>query len=297
MPITITATPAVNPGGVRTANHFGVGEVITLAAAIAPAPPRPPVWRWDVTSGADRGHFSASGNQARLILLSVSDGSMSIRVRNTWDDSQATLTITIVAPSNWSMGPPQYLFHLGGMAHAAFRAAVQVRNNHNVSFDNLEMREGNAMPERMGRYITDNVNANNHHHATFNLASNWIGIGAARANLGLQAAASPNHVAIAIDRVGSHPFGPPFTAGGNAITGSFTWRIPWTYRLAIPVASLVDIHGAPIQAPDAGIRQANNVVTHLESLNGNSMTISKGGQAVTYNATQAGVGNAATFNA
>lgn len=292
MPITITATPVVNPGGARTANHFGVGEIINLTAAIAPVPARTPVWRWDVTSGADRGHLSFNGNRARVILFSLSNGTMTVRVRNTWDDTHATLNLTIVAPSNWSLGPPQYRFHLAGMAHAAFRAAVQVQNTHHVSFDNLEMREGNAMPERTGRYVTANVNANNHHGATFALAADWINIGASRANHGLQAAASGGHIALAIDRVGSHSWGPPFTENGT-----FKWRIPWTYRLSIPVGQRVDVNGAPVQIPDPGNRQADNVVTHQETLAGNQMTIAKGGQTVAYTAVQPAVGNAATFNA
>ena len=85
------------------------------------------------------------------------------------------------------------------MAHAAFRAAVQIQNQDNVAFDNLEMREGNAMPQRTGRYVTDNINNNNHHQATFGLNVNWINIGNSRANVGLQAAASPGCIAIGID--------------------------------------------------------------------------------------------------
>ena len=292
MPITITPIPVVNPPGIRTPNHFGVGEVVNLNATIVPAPAHTPIWRWDVTLGADRGHFSWNGNQARIIIFSLSDGTMTVRVRNSWDNTQATLTLTIVAPNHWSLGPPAYLFHEANRAHAAFRAAVQVQNNNHVSFDNLEMREGNAMPLRTGRYVTANVNANNHHHATFNLAANWINIGAARTNAALQAVASAGHVAIAIDRVGSHAWGPPFNENGT-----FTWRIPWTYRLSIPVGQRQDIFGNAVAAPNLGIRQAQNVVTHVETLAGNQMTISKGGQARTYTALQPGVGNAAGFNA
>lgn len=291
MPITVTATPVVNVVG-RTVNNFGIGEVIDFRAAVAPAPARTPVWRWDVTAGADLGHFSFNGDRARLVLLTLNGGTMTVKVRNAMDDSQALVNLTIVAPANWSMGPIQYRFHLPGMAHAAFRAAVQVQNNANVSFDNLEMREGNAMPERSGRYVTDNVNANNHHGATFGLAANWINIGTQRANAGLQAAASPGCIAIAIDRVGSHAWGAPFTSNG-----SFTWRIPWTYRLNIPLAQLVDVDGNAVQAPDRGFRQMTNVVTHNENLVGNSMTISKGGQSLTYTAAQPVQGNAAMFNA
>jgi len=294
MPITITETPVVNPGGARTAHHFGIGEIIDLTAAIAPAPvgARPPIWRWAVTSGADRGHFSFNGNQARVILFSMSGGTMTIQVRNTWDDMQATLNLTIVAPINWSLGPIQYRYHEAGHAHAAFRAAVQVQNNHNVSFDNLEMREGNAKPIPKGRYATEGVNTNFHHAQTFALRDRWINIGTSRLDAALQAAASAGNIAIEIDRVGSHVWGPPFNENGT-----FTWRIPWTYRLNIPVAQAVDVNGTAVQIPDPGIRQVNNVVTHLEQLVGNQMTMSKGGRTQPYTAATAAVGNYATFNA
>jgi hypothetical protein len=57
------------------------------------------------------------------------------------------------------------------------------------------------MPQRQGRYISDNINANNHHGATFGLAANWLNIRAQRANAGLQAAATPGNIAIEIDSV------------------------------------------------------------------------------------------------
>lgn len=291
MPITITATPTVNVVG-RTANHFGIGETIRLTAAVVPAPPRTPVFRWEVTSGRDQAHFSSNGNRARIILLGLNGGSMTVRVRNAWDDAEATLTLTIVAPTNWSLGAPTYRYHEAGRAHAAFRAPVQVQNTHNVSFDNVEMREGNARPERTGRYITENVNAGNHHGATFPLAATWVSIRAARANANLQNAASAGYIALAIDRVSSYGWGGPFNQNGT-----FGWRIPWTYRLQIPVADCVDVDGNAVALPDPGFRQVNNVVVHQETLTGNQMTISKGGQTLTYTAVQAAVGNAVAFNA
>ena len=207
MPVTITTTPVVNIIG-RTANHFGVGEVVDLHSAIVPAPVMTPAWRWDVTMGRDLGNFSYNGGHARVIFLGLAGGTMTIRARNALDNAEATIDLTIEAPKKWSIGPIQYRFHLPNCAHAAFRAAVQVENLHNVSFDNIEMREGNAMPQRMGRYILDNINLNNHHQATFGLHANWINLGNSRLNAPLQAAASPRHLAIAIDRVGSYSFGP-----------------------------------------------------------------------------------------
>jgi hypothetical protein len=83
---------------------------------------------------------------------------------------------------------------------------------------------------------------------------------------------------------------------GQALTGTFTWRIPWTYRLRIPANQCVDVNGTAVQLGVPAFRQANNVVTHLETLTGNQMTVSKGGQTRTYNSTQAAVGTTAGFN-
>jgi hypothetical protein len=135
MPITITATPVVAVAG-RAANHFGVGENVDLQVTVIPAPAMM-IWSWSVTMGSDFGRFSSVGNQARVILLALAGGTMTIQAKNNLDNSQATISLTIVDPRDWSLGPIQY--HLANMAHAAFRAAVQVQNQHNVSFDNLEM--------------------------------------------------------------------------------------------------------------------------------------------------------------
>ena len=283
MAITLTATAAAVVAG-RVANHFGIGEVINLTATIAPAPVLT-IWNWTVTSGADRAHFSHNGNQARIIVFGLSGGTISVRVKNMGDNQETTLNLTIVAPTVWSLGPRYHDYHVTGFAHSAFRAVVQVQNNNNVSFDNLEMREGNAIPIRTGRYVTANVNANNHHGATFPLSANWLRIGTQRAIAALQAHASPGNIAIGSDQVGSHQWGPPFNEDGT-----FTWRIPWTYRLSIPVGSRVDIRGAAVTVPDAGNRQANNVVEHVETLVGSQMTMTKGGQTATYTAAQASVG-------
>ena len=285
MPITITATPVVNMVG-RNANHFGVGEIVDLQVAVAPAPVMTPAWRWDVTMGGDLGHFSYNGNHARVILFALAGGTMTVRVRNALDNSQVTVNLTIVDPSNWSLGPSQYNYHEAGMAHAAFRAAMQVHNQYNVSFDNLEVREGNARSQSTGRLAAPGV----HHNATFPLAANWFHIGNSRTNVGLQAAASPGHIAVAIDRVSSEAVGPPFGANGT-----FTWRIPWAYRLHFPVGQPQDVNGQVVQVPDRGNRQCNNVITHHENLVGNAMTISKGGRNFTYNAAMAAVGIAAAF--
>jgi hypothetical protein len=276
MPITITATPAVVVAG-RAANTFGIGEVIDFTAAVNPAPPRTPVFRWDLSEGADRGHFSSDGNRARLTIFSLSDGTITVRVKNAFDDTQATLTLNIVAPNECSLAQPHVVFHRQGYAEAGFKSRLRLRNRFNVSFNNLELREGNAPPIRTGRYLTDNRNPANH-PATFGLQANWIRVGDAMTDVALQNAVGPGYIGIATDSVRSIDWQPPFTQDGT-----FEWRIPWTYRVRVP--NPVDVRNTPINLPDRGDRQCNNVITHSEVLVGNRMTIRKGGQFANFAAT------------
>lgn len=290
MPVTVASVPAVVTVG-RQANCYGVGEIVDFTATVTGAPPAmPPIWSWAVVQGSDMVMFSSQGNRARAIFVALASGTVAIRAKNLADNAEQVLPLTVVAPSNWSLGPMFNQYHAAGQAHAGFRACVQVQNNQNVSFDNLEMREGNAIPGRTGRYVTANVNNNHHHGATFPLAADWIRIGDSRTVAAIQAHAAAGHIGIAIDRVGSYGWAPPFNENGT-----FTWRIPWTYRLAIPVAARVDVNGTPVQVPERANRQANNVITHQETLTGNQMTMSKGGQTLTYTAAQAAVGTQAAW--
>ena len=296
MAVTITTTPVVAVAG-RAANHFGMGEVVDLHAAAVPAPALTPAWRWDVTGGRDLGHFSFNGNHARAIFFAP--GTMSVRVRNALDDTQATIDLQIEAPTQWSLGPIQNRYHRHNFAHAAFRAAVQIANPNHVSLDNLEMREGNAMPQCTGRYVTDHVNLNAHHGATFGLHATWLNIGQMRAVVGLQAAAAPGHIALAIDRVGSHGSHPllPGFAGPPWPDGSFTWDIPWTYRLSIPAGQRQDVNGQAVQIPGVEHRKVGAIISHKEILVGSKMTIRKGGQSYSCYAADPDVGNHATWSA
>jgi len=295
MSIKIIAEPLVIING-RTANHFGIGEVVNLRINNELAPPRNqrrPVWRWDIITGSDLGNFSYLDDHARLVLLNLAGGSMTIRVKDVMNQDEAIIILTIEAPEKWSLGPIQYRYHAPNLAHAAFRAAIQIENSYNVSFDNIEMREGNALPQCLGRYKLEGINSNNHHNATYNLKTNWIDLGISRQNLALQAAADRNHLAIAIDRVSSSSFGPR-SGRPTWPDGSFTWDIPWTYRLSNK--NFKTINGNSIVIPDMGFRHIGVVITHKEILVGNKMTIRKGGQSYTCYANDPQVGDYNTWN-
>ncbi len=277
MPVTITQVPDT-PAPARAANSYGVGETITFTAADTGGGTA--IWKWSLSGPLGRGHFSSNGNRARLILFGFDDNDLTLTAKNTYNGAEASVTLHVFAPAGWSLGPHFNDYHVPGQAHAQFQAAAQFSNIHNVSFNNMEMREGNAMPERTGRYVSDNINVGNHHQQTFPLSAAWVCVRNSLANAALQLRASPNHIALAIDNVSSHGFSAPFTADGT-----FTWRIPWSYRITIPVAALIDVNGTAVSGIDMGLFKIGATIPHQEVLTGNRMTMSKGGQTLSYRST------------
>lgn len=222
-----TLTPSDNFSG-RNQDKYGIAEVINLNATISPAgitPAEVGGLQWAIDSGV--GTLSAvTGGGTATFNAGDSAGAVQMRLEILSGSSQGafkSLTKTIVVPSGGYMVqvPGTNIFHQQHTASAGFQGYSYILPK-DVSFKNLEIREGSALASSSGFYSTQNGDP----HAI----GPWIPVASCDIATGCTDST--------IDTVQSAPKGPPYS------DGDFLWPIPWEYRVgtAAPISYFTANH-------------------------------------------------------
>jgi len=315
MPIAITATAAPPRPG-RTANHFGVGEIVDLVCAIAPAPALKPAFKWAISSTSKDNKLSVNnGNasQARLILGGTVKETLRVTVTDSLSNTIGTLDLSIQVPEGLSLGPPYVQGHTQNTASAGFKSVMRFRNASNVNFANIELREGFSGAKASG-YLAFKAQDT---HGASQASHPWLRVFqpfpandpsnppiavAANAHCGV------GYEGFGFDRVASGCYGThhlnqgagkdgtpadnrPFREGGE-----FSMTFPWTFRVVIPAATR-DANNVVVNMP-ASSPVPGMWMVHKETLSANgTIRVEKGGQSVQYAFADASVNAAAIWPA
>jgi len=264
-PAPVTITPALTPldnfAG-RSKVRFGVGEQIKLGFTTNPLGRSAASFgglQWFVGSGSatvanDPGNTGTGtltcGDKAGAVVLELRTVSAPITVK-------ASKHLEVVAPTDAVMARAAGTgtFHRHGTASAGFDGEIFLRPM-DVSFIRTQFREGAAPYEATGSFAKKEVAVAdiNRGEIRHPILGNWIPV------LGGNSASGSKMNGQ--DTVRSATLNPPYAVG------TFTWNIPWYYR----VVGTLSEHRFTTAA-------------HHESVTATGqMTISKKGTTVTHNA-------------
>ena len=257
---TTVVTPADNFGG-RSLVRFGVGEVLTLSFATAPATQTAASFgglTWVLVKGT--GTLVNNPGNSGIATFTCDDvaGYITLELRTCAVPAIAKLTksFQVVAPTDARMArvPGSGTFHRQNTGSAGFHGEIFFEPR-DVSFRNLEFREGSAPFEATGSMNTIlSAGKNDIAGIRHPLMGTWLPL------LGGNIATGSK--VNGFDTVRTMTTSPPYAAG------TFTWNIPWLYRVI-----------------GRGRDHQFTIAAHSESIDATGQTtISKKGTAVTHNA-------------
>lgn len=225
----------------RTRKKLGVGEEVNLT--LKPASLPSPSWALAETPGTS----ALSPMTGVASTLTAGERACTPSTEATILGETVKIDFNVVEPSGMVMEryPGTGIRHTIGTASADFQARAYI-SPHDVSFTNIEVREGTCVATATG-FIGAIPGKNGEVHAN----GSWIGM--------MQGDALRPSLWAAIDTISTGDYQPPFGSGG-----SFMWPIPWLFRVG------------------GGAEKEFTIATHQESVTSTgATTISKGGISVT----------------
>ena len=224
----------------RKRKKLGVGEEVNLT--LKPASLPSPTWALGGTPGTPALNPLAGITS----LLTAGERACTPSTEATINGVTVKIDFEVVEPDGMVMErfPGTGIRHTNGTASTGFQARAYF-SPHDVSFINIEVREGTCLATATG-FIAAIPGKNGEVHAN----GAWIGV--------QQGNAQRPSLWSAIDTISTGDYLPPFSAG------TFNWPIPWLFRVA------------------GGNEKEFTIATHHESVTATgATTISKGGVSET----------------
>ena len=221
MPPTYTGvlTPVDNFSG-RNKVNFGVGEEINLTAKVAPTTTPATPMTWSVKSGSATVTNTGTTGIAKVKCGAVG-GAVVLELRKTTGDKAllGTQRLQVLAPTGAEFEKDGSDYHVKNTASAGFVGSIYLVPK-TVSFKWLEMREGAAPHEGTGCFAKREVSLKKlrtNSAVIHPIMGGWVDCLGATSAKGT-AVNGQDTVATII--------------GAWGAGGTFTWNIPWYYRVA-----------------------------------------------------------------
>ncbi len=236
-PYTISSTTDATVPTNQQRTKVGVGEIVFVT--LSPTPSGSVSW------AASAGSL-ASGTSSQVTWTAPDTGANPVTVTATVDGYNYVRTFNVVAPSGtfWERKPGTGIKHTYGLPSAGFQANTYLTPD-DVSFTRIETREQAVNAIATGYFSYENGDPHP--------LGSWITTDAPTSGKG-----SLN----GYDSI----YGQASTAHTPWAAGTFTWNIPWEYRVGT-----------------SGTAHQFTTLTHLKQMvdSSGSVTISKGGVSVT----------------
>ena len=212
--VTITSQTVATSPAVRARTRVGVGEEVDLTVSPDPA-------TWTIISG--RGTLTPSAGSVAKVTFAASDAAGSVTIKATAPSGDATITLTVVEPSSWSMErkPGSSLRHTAGRPDCGWKGIMYVHPD-DVNFYNIETREKDSQYAGTG----SSAGANGTYHGNYpppDGASDWFPI-----TRHAPGAGSTDDVPDTIysgDDPTATGNAPPFNAGSGHFPITMQWRV------------------------------------------------------------------------
>jgi hypothetical protein len=263
--VVTTVTAVLTPRATfanRSTARFGIGEVVDLGFTTTPAGQAASTFgglQWRASSGANlitltnngnagTGSFTC-GDQAGVVKLDLVTANPAATIK-------ASRQILIVAPSGATMrqAPGTNIYHDTGVPSVGFKGRINLQPT-DVSFSNLELREGAASYEGTGIFRRGEVSYQQlavSYDTIHPVLGAWVPVSAGDSIANGSEVNGTDTVSTSISVIGA---------------GTFTWSIPWLVRVV-------------------GKRNEIRVTTAVHSVStdaAGNMTISKAGFAIARN--------------
>ncbi len=216
-------TVATSPAN-RARTRIGVGEEVTLTYSLGSA-------TWTIASGAG----TLSPSSGAQTTFTATDVAGSVTVSATGAGCTATIALTVVAPSGWSMRRKTgtNLKHINGRPSCGWKGIKYLHPN-DVNFYNLETRELDSKAVATGCY---NPSHHDKYHGNYpppERAGPWITI-VSHTDAGGSGYGGTDTVYSGYPPTGATGTAPPFT------TGDYYWPIVQQWQ----VVGLATVHSFP----------------------------------------------------